>query len=247
MDRVRSFFDSEIPDGRMDLFYTRGDMRSPTAWQLPLDKRFALLVLLAMVGCAYPIDEFADGGGGSGGSVSSTGGKNTADGGSVNPGSGGASSTGGRASGGESQAGGSSASGGAASASGGAVSSGGSAPAGGATSSGGTSSGGAVTSGGATNVGGAVGAGGAAAGGATGAGGGPVDPSCTCDLKWVSAQSIPAQDTGDCMGYMDMLYRYEPENADSHMTYCDPNCPPPTSGSENCKWHAKLVLQGPCP
>lgn len=221
-------------------------MRSPNVWKLPLDKRFGFLVLVTIAGCAYPTDEFADGG--SGGSVSSTGGKNSSDGGSVNPGTGGAS-TGGRSSGGASTGG---------QVSGGAPSSGGALGSGGSTSTGGRSSGGAsgsgggasggASAGGAAGVGGTFASGGASSsGGAPGAGGGTTDPTCTCDLGWVSATSIPAQDTGDCMGYMGMLYRYEPENADSHMTYCDPNCPPPTSGSDNCKWHAKMVLEGSCP
>jgi hypothetical protein len=56
----------------------------------------------------------------------------------------------------------------------------------------------------------------------------------------------PALVPGDCIGYMGTLYKYEPDQQ-NQLQYADPACPPPTSGSANCRFHAKLVSQGPCP
>lgn len=216
-----------------------------------LDKRpLFLAALIVSVGCAYPLD-FPMDDEGSGGTQGATGGESNGDGGSSNPSSGGEKSSGGSASGGGAM-GGSPASGGAAP-SGGAGSGGGNSggmPGSGGAMGGSPSSGGAAPSGGAASGGGSSGgasSGGASSGGAPGAGGGNSNPSCSCSLTWVSAMNIPALDTGDCIGYMGTLYRYEPENATSQMSYCDPNCPPNMSSGDNCKWHAKLVDQGPCP
>ncbi|OQX67919.1 MAG: hypothetical protein B6A08_12670 [Sorangiineae bacterium NIC37A_2] len=218
-----------------------------------LDKRPLLLAALIVgVGCAYPLD-FPMDDEGSGGKSNASGGQPSGDGGSANPESGGQPTSGGSASGGA-ESGGAPSSGGAAPSGGSATgggSSGGAPTSGGAPSGGALAVGGAAPSGGAGSGGGATGGapavGGAPAGGAPGAGGGPSDPSCTCSLTWVSAMNIPALDTGDCIGYMGTLYRYEPENPTSQMSYCDPNCPPNMSSGDNCKWHAKLVAQGPCP
>lgn len=105
---------------------------------------------------------------------------------------------------------------------------------GGATAAGGSDTGGASTGGGAA-TGGATGSGGAAAG-------------CDCTRTWTSATNItPELTAGDCMGYMGTLYEYTPDTPTATLQYADPACPPDASDGENCKWHAKMVEQGPCP
>lgn len=129
--------------------------------------------------------------------------------------------------------------------SGGTTSDGGAPGAGGGTAAGGRRFG----MGGRTNAGGSsANGGGAGTGGRTGAGGGATDPACNCNRTWVAAMNItPALMPGDCMGYMSMLYKYQPEQPGQTLTYAAPNCAPPVSSSDSCKSYAKLVLQGPCP
>jgi|GEM_PF-5896831 len=146
----------------------------------------------------------------------------------------------------ESAGGAASAAGGAVSDSGGAASNGGSAvvPSGGS----GSSTGGRVGAG----MGGRFGAGmggrvGGGTGGAGTGGGVAVDPTCTCAQTWVVSTNItPPLTPGDCIGYMGTLYEYDPEMP-NQLQWADPACTPPTSGSQNCMYHARLTSRGPCP